>query len=122
MNQPKKQSEDQLQAACFKWSWNERPQTRRLIFHIPNGGKRNRIEAVKFKAIGLLPGAPDMGFIWNGITYYFELKIETGKLSPVQEKIHKIWKANNIDVIIIKSIDSFMFHVDKIMSDNPIID
>jgi hypothetical protein len=29
-------------------------------FHIPNGGKRNLIEAVKFKKLGVKPGIPDI--------------------------------------------------------------
>lgn len=29
-------------------------------FHIPNGGKRNLVEAVKFKQLGVKPGVPDL--------------------------------------------------------------
>lgn len=42
------------QMAALKW-----PELS-LMFHIPNGGKRNRIEAARFKAQGVLPGVPDV--------------------------------------------------------------
>lgn len=31
-----------------------------LIFHIPNGGKRNAREAARFKRMGVKPGVPDL--------------------------------------------------------------
>ena len=32
----------------------------KLLFHIPNGGSRNKIEAAKLKAQGVKPGVPDI--------------------------------------------------------------
>lgn len=55
-------SEDRIQAECFKWFWNAFPEYRRLMFHIPNGGKRTKREAARFKAIGVVPAIPDLFF------------------------------------------------------------
>ena len=60
-----------------------------LLFHIPNGGKRNVIEATRFKAMGVKPGVPDL-FLpvpkhgKHGL--FIELKAKGGKLSENQKK------------------------------------
>ena len=52
------QRERQLQinlVAWFRLAYNGA-----IIHHSPNGGKRNLLEAVKFKAMGTLAGFPDL--------------------------------------------------------------
>ena len=80
-------SESKLQAQCFKWLWNEYPQTRRCFFAIPNGGTRNPREAATMKATGVVAGVPDCCFVWRHNTYFFEFKTEIGKLSKEQENV-----------------------------------
>lgn len=53
-------TEARIQADCFTWFWNQYPHLRRLMFHIPNGGKRTKYEAARFKAMGVVPGIPDL--------------------------------------------------------------
>jgi VRR-NUC domain. len=60
-----------------------------LLYHVPNGGKRNITEAVQFKAMGVKPGVPDLvlpvprgGF--HGL--YIELKAKGGSTSSVQRE------------------------------------
>lgn len=66
--------------------------------HCPNGGKRSKREASKLKAMGVVPGTPDLLFWW-GVPQHFsgsvllnagaiELKSATGRLSPEQ----KAWR------------------------------
>ena len=59
-----------------------------LMFHIPNGGKRNAQEAARFKQMGVKAGVPDIflpvprgGF--HGL--WIELKAPKGKTSAVQD-------------------------------------
>lgn len=60
------------------------------MWHTPNGGSRNKIEAAKFKRLGVLAGVPDI-FIpspkkgKNGL--FIEIKTEKGKLSKSQKDI-----------------------------------
>jgi len=82
-------TEDQIQAACFKWAHNtyclKHHSPRLCIFAVPNGGTRNRIEAIKLKATGLLPGVSDLiGLFPSAISVYFELKTDVGIQSAVQ--------------------------------------
>lgn len=49
-----------------------------VIWHTPNGGSRNVIEAAKLKAMGVMAGFPDV-MIWHaGNLYGLELKRERG--------------------------------------------
>ena len=43
-------------------------------WHTPNGGKRTRAEAGKFKAMGVRAGFPDIAILWNGKLLVIELK------------------------------------------------
>lgn len=100
-------SEIQLQAKCFQFMWNEYPSTRRLFFHVPNGGQRNAIEGMQLKASGVVAGIPDMILIHSGKAYGFELKTPTGKVSPVQEVVHKVWAKDGTPVFIIRTEEEF---------------
>jgi hypothetical protein len=60
----------------------------KLLFHIPNGGRRDTIEAVNLKRQGVKSGVPDL-FLpvargqYHGL--FIELKTETGRASPEQQ-------------------------------------
>lgn len=84
-------TELQHQANVIKWS--QQPSVRErwpelaLLYHAPNGGKRDPIEAKHFKAIGVKSGVPDL-FLpsahggYHGL--YIEMKTENGRLSESQ--------------------------------------
>lgn len=86
-----KHSEAQHQAAVFKWS--RQPDIRRqwpelaLLFHIPNGGTRDPIEAKHLQQQGVKPGVPDLCLPvprggYHGL--YIEMKSETGTATSEQ--------------------------------------
>jgi hypothetical protein len=77
-------TEDQLQAKCWQWLWNTYPQLRGLCWHVPNGGARVLIEAVKFKAMGVLAGVADLHLFFKGELWLFELKVGNNSLSQQQ--------------------------------------
>ena len=55
-------SEAEEQEALFEWAaWMQGTYPElALMFHIPNGGSRNKAEAARFKAQGVKPGVPDI--------------------------------------------------------------
>lgn len=57
-----KRGEDTEQMGVIDWAtWNiNRFPELKLLFHVPNGGKRNAAEAARFKAMGVKAGAPDL--------------------------------------------------------------
>ena len=86
-------TEAQEQIWLFKWAkiasmrWPELE----TLFHVPNGGKRNVIEAARFKAQGVRAGVPDI-FLpaprgrYHGL--FIELKRQTGgRVSVYQQKM-----------------------------------
>lgn len=79
-----------------------------LLFHIPNGGQRNAGEAGRLKAMGVLPGMPDLCLPVRTQKFgalYIELKKPGGKLSKAQEeRIPRLREAGN-DVQVCDSIE-----------------
>lgn len=60
-----------------------------LLFHIPNGGKRNVREAARFKRMGVKPGVPDMFLpVPRGKKHglFIELKAPNGRVSDYQSE------------------------------------
>ncbi len=68
-------NEDQLQAAAWKLMWNEFPDLRHHIWHVPNGGSRNQAEGVKLKAMGVLEGVWDWHCFYHGKFTIIEFKV-----------------------------------------------
>lgn len=51
--------EENMQIACARWFGLQYPRYAQLLHHSPNGGRRNYIEAARFKAMGTKAGFPD---------------------------------------------------------------
>lgn len=75
------QLEDQIQIALIKWLREVYPDV--CVFHIPNGGLRNKREAKKLKDMGVLAGVSDLFF--PDLSIWLELKNEKGKLTKDQK-------------------------------------
>lgn len=85
-------SEGQEQAALFEWArFNARMMPElELLFHVPNGGMRDKITAARLKAEGVKSGVPDVCLpvarsCWHGL--WIELKVGDNKPSDNQ----KLW-------------------------------
>ncbi len=82
--------EDAEQITLFKWAQfsSGRFPELELMFHIPNGGKRDAREAARFKAMGVKAGIPDI-FLpaprgeYHGL--FIELKAPGGRPSAYQK-------------------------------------
>lgn len=109
-------SEDQLQAKCYQHFHNTFPEQRGLFFSVPNGGFRNKIEAMKLKSTGLVSGIPDLIYIYKSVPFGIEMKTETGDTSDAQKRIHAIWEANGIKVYICRSFEQFQQIINEIHS------
>lgn len=95
--------EHNIQANIFKTIWNTFPKFRRQLFAVPNGGKRNLIEASRLKQTGTIPGIPDLIFVAQSKTFFFELKNEKGKLSDEQKIVISKFKENKFPVYVVRS-------------------
>ena len=89
-----KKSEDTEQETVIQWArycsgkWPELA----LLHHIPNGGSRNKKEAVKLKRMGVLAGVSDLHLPVARAGYiglYIEMKYENGHLLDSQKEFMK---------------------------------
>jgi hypothetical protein len=82
-------SEQGHQSALFCWAAMEQSPELKLMFHVPNGGYRNKIEAQRLQAAGVKKGVYDIllpvsrgGF--HGL--FIEMKSKTGVVSKEQKE------------------------------------
>lgn len=84
-----------------------------LVFAIPNGGKRNPIEAAIMKSMGVTPGMPDLGIALRGARIvWMEVKAppdpitgaKGGSLSPEQKDIHALLRALGHEVYVVDDV------------------
>ena len=86
-----RRSEDTEQILVMQWAaLNERryPELK-WLYHVPNGGSRNRAEAVKLKQMGVKAGVSDLQLpagrgIYGGIC--LEMKYEDGTIQKSQKE------------------------------------
>lgn len=90
-------TEANLQAKCYQTANKLIPQTRGLLYAIPNGAfLANKTEALKLIATGLLPGVADMTLdIPSPDNKYHGLKIEL-KLKTKTQSEHQIKYQQNV--------------------------
>lgn len=91
-----------------------------LWFHVPNGGKRNVIEAKIFKAMGVKPGVPDIIIAGTPIVYhgpvpfsgggpaFIELKADNKKPSPEQVAWHEELRKRGWAGTVCRSVDEVL--------------
>lgn len=73
--------------------------------HIPNGGKRGKAEAGRLKAMGVMPGVPDLMILRRGVCRFIEIKTATGNLSPEQKAFRDFCVGNCFDWALCRSVD-----------------
>lgn len=90
-----RRSEDTEQIKVISWAkWQEHVYPALgLLYHCPNGGSRNRAEAVKLKQMGVRAGVPDLHLpapkgIYPGL--YIEMKYQDGRLGDSQKEFLRL--------------------------------
>lgn len=84
-------SEDTEQINVVSWAnWNmNRYPELRWLFHVPNGGSRNKQEAVKFKQMGVKAGVSDLCLPYPRGMYcglFIEMKYGDGRQQATQKE------------------------------------
>lgn len=112
--------EDTLQKLAVRWFDYQYPRLRLRLHHSPNGGKRNAIEAAKFKQMGVRAGFPDLILLVPNRFYPFigiELKTKTGRLSEHQREYQKEFESIGAKYVVCRSLDEFMKVVTDYLND-----
>ena len=98
--------EFKLQAQCFRYHWNERPQERGRLFTVNNnsGGK---FEGAIMKAMGVVAGVADMMYLSDAGLIALEFKTPTGRQSPAQKQWQETIEAAGYQYVIIRTFEEF---------------
>lgn len=106
-----KHIESHIQQACFSWFRLQFPDLAMLMFAVPNGGSRRRIEAKIMKAEGVTAGVADVLFLYPNSEYHglcIEFKTEKGKQQESQKRFQKAVEAQGYKYAIVRSIEEFI--------------
>ena len=104
-----KRIEDNLQIAVVRWFKLQHPDI--LIAHCPNGGFRTKVEGAIFKAMGVMPGFPDIMILKANDAFhalFIELKSPKGVQTESQKEFARKALKAGYQYEIIRSIDEFI--------------
>lgn len=116
MEKKMRHEEDSLQIACVQWFDLQYRWLSWALFHVPNGGSRNRIEAAKFKAMGVRAGVPDLILLHRSGAYaYLALELKAGKnTQTANQKLYQSkMEADGGKYAVIRSLDAFIETVNE---------
>lgn len=103
--------ESQIQQSCFTWFRLQFPDLAKLMFAVPNGGHRRRIEAKIMKAEGVTAGVADVLFLYPNSEYHglcIEFKTSTGRQQLSQKEFQQAVEARGYKYAIVRSVDDFI--------------
>lgn len=106
-------NEGKIQAECFAWFWNDYPQYRKLLFHIPNENDRsdsNIIQGAIRKSLGVVAGVSDLILLVPMGLYHglcIEMKDEKGTQKPAQKEWQTLVEAQGYKYCLCRSLAQF---------------
>jgi predicted nucleotidyltransferase len=74
---------------------------------VPNGGFRSKIEAMKMKTTGVLPGVSDLIIIKPNEILFIELKTDIGVQSKEQKEFQKRVELLGFSYYLVRSLQEF---------------
>ena len=104
--------ESNIQQACVTWFRLQFAEYSKLLFAVPNGGARSKIEAARLKAEGVTAGVTDMILLYPS-GYYHSLCIEfkTHNRNSRQSEAQKEWQRAAEEAgnryVIVRDFDEF---------------
>jgi len=121
--------EDKLQSECVRWFRYQFPDLSKMLFAVPNGGKReSRInqygkryspEAQKLERMGVIAGVSDLILLTphNGFgALCIEMKVGKGRQSPAQQEWELEAISNGNKYVICRNIDEFINEVKQYLA------
>lgn len=111
-------TESRLQVSCVRWFRLQYPKYANNLFAIPNGGKRNSIEASIMKYEGVTAGVPDLFLAMvmsDGPGLFIEMKTPDGKASMAQKEMQAVLSKQGYAVVTCRSLQEFMDTINDYM-------
>lgn len=118
-----KHQESELQRNCVTWFRLAHPKLAKLLFAVPNGGRRSKVEACIMKAEGTMAGVADLLLLVPNETCHglcIEMKTATGRQSSSQKEWEQAVTEQGYCYTICRSFDDFRCTVsDYLNKKNP---
>jgi hypothetical protein len=111
---PSRHLESKLQQSCVTWFRLQYPKY--ILFAIPNGGKRSKVEAKIMNGEGVLAGVADLFLMCPRKGYcglFIEMKYGEGKQSDNQELFEINAEAFGYKYVIADSFDRFRIEINN---------
>lgn len=113
--------ESLIQRACVAWFRAQYPAHALMLFAVPNGGGRSRVEAGIMKAEGVTAGVSDLILLESRGGYgALCIEMKTEEKSSRQRPNQKLWQAAAEKVgnryHVVRSLEEFQFIVNLYMS------
>ena len=103
--------ESKLQQACVRWFRLQYPKYARLLFAVPNGGGRSKVEAAILKGEGVVAGVADLLLLVPTQKHPYlciEMKTPKGRQSPAQRDWQREVEAVGAVYKVCRSLEEFM--------------
>ena len=101
--------EEALQVACVHWCRLQHPD--KVLFAIPNGGKRNAREGARLKKSGVLAGVPDLLLAWGTAGkagLFLELKVGKNTSTLDQCVVQDRLQRAGYVVAVVRTLEEFI--------------
>lgn len=104
-------TEDKIQQDIVIWFNNnyclKHNTPRCSIFSVPNGGTRNKLEAIKLKSTGMKAGVSDLIVLMPNVVLFVEVKTESGIQSDKQKEFEIVVSSLGFKYCLVRSLDEF---------------
>ena len=107
--------ESQIQIQMVKWFRLQYPSY--IIASVPNGGRRNAVEAKIMKGEGVLAGFSDLIVVAFNSILFVEVKTEKGKQSALQKKFQSDIERLGFQYSVCRSLQDFQLTIDRWLKD-----
>jgi hypothetical protein len=103
--------ESNIQRSCVRWFRLQWPEYAGILFAVPNGGGRHKLEAAILKAEGVFPGVSDLILLTGRHGYNslcLEIKTDTGRQSDAQKEWQKQAENAGSKYVVCRSVNEFI--------------
>lgn len=105
-------TESRIQRVCVEWFRWQYPQLKLLLFAVPNGGGRSKVEAGILKAEGVTAGVADLLLLYPSKDYHaLCIEMKTERKGSKQRETQIAWQEKVESVgykyIVCRSLDEF---------------
>lgn len=111
-------NESRLQTACVTWFRMQHRSLAKLLFAVPNGGSRSKIEAAIMQGEGVTPGVSDLILLvaqgdYNGLCIEMKTESRGSQQSDNQKAWQVLVEAQGYKYVVCRSIEQFMSEINN---------